>query len=69
MLSREKFLELAADKYAEINHLEEAPDLMSYERGLRDLMNELGRSIAHQQLDNDSTDRRKKKSSPLRSAK
>lgn len=59
MLSREKFLELAASKYAEINQLKQAPDMMAYERGLRDLMNELGRSIADQQLDDKSKDRPK----------
>lgn len=69
MLSREKFLELAASKYTEINQLEQAPDMMAYERGLRDLMNELGRSIADQQLDDESKDRRKKKFSPPPSAK
>ena len=69
MLSREKFLELAASKYAEICRLEEQPNMMDYERGLRDLMNELGRSILEQQLDEDTKDRRKKKSSSPRSAK
>ncbi|NJC24523.1 hypothetical protein GGR27_000004 [Lewinella antarctica] len=64
MLSRKKFLELAASKYTEINQLQQAPDMMAYERGLRDLMNELGRSIADRQFDDESKDRRKKKSSP-----
>ena len=69
MLSREKFLELATSKYAEINRLEEEPNMLDYERGLRDLMNELGRSILEEQLNDGSKDRRKKKSSPPRSAK
>lgn len=69
MLSHEKFMELASAKYAEINQLEEAPDMLSYERGLRELLNELGRSIVEEQLSGKSTDRRKKKSSPPRSAK
>ena len=69
MLSREKFLEIAASKYAEISRLEEKPNMLDYERGLRDLMNELGRSILEQQLDEETTDRRKKKSSSLRSVK
>ena len=60
MLSREKILELAASKYTKINQLEQAPDMMAYERGLRGLMNELGRSIANQQLNDESKDRRKK---------
>lgn len=69
MLSRDKFLELAADKYAEINQLTEAPNMLDYERGLREVMNELGRSIVEHQLDDASKDRRKKKSSRPRSAK
>ncbi|WP_420460865.1 hypothetical protein [Neolewinella sp.] len=41
MLTEDKFLALAKDKYARINALTDQPNLLDYERGLRELMDEL----------------------------
>lgn len=69
MLSEEKFIELAKAKYAEINKLEKASTMLDYERGLREVMTELSRSVMEQQLSSEIANRRKKKSSPPPSEK
>jgi len=61
MLGEDKFLELAKAKYAQINALESAPTMLDYERGLSELMKELGRQLMEEQLSDESKDRRKKK--------
>lgn len=61
MISEEKFLELAKAKYAEINALEDSASLLDYEKGLSSLMRELSRQVMEEQLSEQSTDRRKKK--------
>lgn len=63
MLDKDKFMELAEAKYKEIHALNGAPNMLDYEKGMRDLMNELTRSIMEEQLQGKSADRRKKKAS------
>jgi hypothetical protein len=69
MLNEEKFLELAKAKYSQINDLEQSPTMLDYERGLRELMNELTPTIMEEQLGGQTTNRRKKKVSLPPSAK
>lgn len=66
MLTEEKFLALAKKKYAQINSLLDHPNMLDYERGLRELMNEMACSIMEEQVGGQTNDRRKKRrSSPL----
>lgn len=68
MLDKDKFMELAAAKYQEINALNDSPNMLDYERGVREVMNELSRSIMEEQLRGQTTNRRKKKPSSPPSA-
>jgi len=61
MISKEKFLELASAKYEQINALTSEPAMLDYERGLRDLMNQLTLEVMQEQLGGEGKDRRKKK--------
>ena len=63
MLSEDKFMALAKDKYARINALTDQPNMLDYERGLRELMDELARGVINEQLGGQTNDRRKKKPS------
>jgi hypothetical protein len=54
-------MDMAAKKYESINALNEEATLMDYERGLAEIMQELGREIAESNLGNNSKDRRKKR--------
>jgi hypothetical protein len=49
MLSEDKFLTLAKEKYTEINALTEHPNMLDYERGLREVMDDLARSVINEQ--------------------
>ncbi len=61
MINKEKFLELASAKYEQINDLTSEPTMLDYERGLRDLMNQLSLEVMQEQLGGEGKDRRKKK--------
>ncbi len=63
MLSEDKFMALAKDKYARINALTDQPNMLDYERGLRELMDELARGVINEQLGGQTNNRRKKKPS------
>lgn len=52
---------LAKDKYARINALNDHPNMIDYERGLRELMDELARGVINEQLGGQTDNRRKKK--------
>jgi len=60
-MDKEKFLELAAKKYEHINALTDKPTMMDYEKGLVEIMQELGREVAQSQLGEQTKDRRKKR--------
>jgi hypothetical protein len=60
MLNEDKFLALAKEKYAEINALTEHPNMLDYERGLREVMDDLARSVINEQLGGQTDNRRKK---------
>ncbi|MFT7156447.1 MAG: hypothetical protein ACI8Q1_001462 [Parvicella sp.] len=61
MLTEDKFMALAKDKYARINALNDHPNMIDYERGLRELMDELARGVINEQLGGQTDNRRKKK--------
>lgn len=69
MLTEDKFLALAKDKYARINALTDQPNMIDYERGLRELMDELAQGVINEQLGGQTKNRRKKKPSSPPSAK
>lgn len=56
-------MELAEAKYKEIHALNDSPSMLDYEKGMRDLMNELTRCIMQEQLQGQTKNRRKKKPS------
>jgi len=60
-MDKEKFLELAVKKYEHINALTDKPTMMDYEKGLVEIMQELGREVAQSQLGEQTKDRRKKR--------
>ena len=60
-MTEEEFLELAKTKYAQINELKQAPNLLDYERGFVELWEELGQQVAQTNLGKQGNDHRKKK--------
>jgi len=60
-MDKEKFLELAAKKYEHINALTDKPTMMDYEKGLVEIMQEVGSEVAQSQLGEQAKDRRKKR--------
>ncbi|TXB54411.1 hypothetical protein [Phaeodactylibacter luteus] len=60
-MDKEKFLALAAKKYEHINALTDKLTMMDYEKGLVEIMQELGREVAQSQLGDQAQDRRKKR--------
>lgn len=61
VMDKEQFLLLAAKKYERINSLTDKPTMMDYEKGLVEIMEELGREVAQSQLGDQTKDRRKKR--------
>jgi len=68
-MNREKFMALAAQKYDRINALNDSANLLDYEKGLQELLCELGREIMEEDLKGQSKDRRKKRNINLPSDK
>lgn len=62
-MTEEDFMKLARAKYAEINSLKDAPNLLDYERGFRELWQVLGREVAQANLGDQGRDHRKKNKS------
>jgi len=60
-MTEQEFLSLAKSKYREIESLNEKPNLLEYEQGLVEIMQELGRQIAEKNIGSPSEDRRKKR--------
>lgn len=60
-MTEAEFLKLAKAKYAEINKLKDAPNLLDYEKGFVELWEELGEQVAQANLGNQGNDHRQKK--------
>ena len=68
-MTKEKFLQLAADKFDKIDAAKDADNLLAYELQLQQAMRELSQELIAEQLGGSGQDRRKKKLSPRLSAK
>lgn len=60
-MTEEEFLQLAKTKYAQINELKRASNLLDYEKGFIELWEELGEQVAQANLGQQGKDHRKKK--------
>lgn len=60
-MTEEEFIKLAKEKYAQINDLKQAPNLLDYEKGFVELWEKLGQQVAQANLGKQGNDHRKKK--------
>jgi hypothetical protein len=60
-MTEKEFLKLAKAKYAQINNLKQAPNLLDYEKGFVELWEELGEQVAQANLGKQGKDHRQKK--------